>query len=81
MCLAAFASLHAAQGQHESAAELCGSVDALLESLHTGLLPLDQTLYERTLIELHSKMDPTAYSVVWAEGYALTLDQAITYTK
>jgi hypothetical protein len=77
MCLAAFAALRAAEGRVADAARLCGAVEVLLESLHTGLLPLDHALYERTLAELRGKLDAAAFTAAWAEGHALEVEQAI----
>ncbi len=78
MCLAAFAALRLAEGRVADAARLCGAVDALLESLHTGLLPQDHALYQRTLAELRSKLDTVAFNAAWADGQALKVEQAIT---
>lgn len=77
MCLAAFAALRAAEGQAVDAAQFCWAVDALLESLRTGLLPLDHSLYERRLVDLHYKLDAAAFDATRAAGHALKFEEAL----
>jgi hypothetical protein len=35
--------------------------------------------YERTLAMLRAQMDDIAFAAAWAEGRAMTMDQAIAY--
>jgi hypothetical protein len=81
LCLAACAALRAAEGRTVDAARFCGALDALLESLHTGLLPLDHTLYQRTLAGLRGQLTADAFDAAWTAGHALQLEQAIAFAR
>jgi predicted ATPase len=74
-----FASLAAARGAAERAALLLGAVDAALLSIGVKLNVSDGFEQERTLRALHATLSETALAQEWAEGQALTLEQAIAF--
>ena len=78
-CLTALASLRMALGHLLRAAQLLGCVEALLDSLHTQMLPLDQSRYEETLARVQADLDAATFAAAWGEGSKLTLEQAIAY--
>ena len=41
--------------------------------------PMDRTENERTLAILHAHLDEAAFAAAWAEGAALSLEQAVAY--
>ena len=57
-----------------------GTRRALLESNHAQLLPFDHKQHDRVLADLRAQLDAATFDAAWAEGQALTLDHAISYT-
>ncbi|MFL5732354.1 MAG: tetratricopeptide repeat protein, partial [Chloroflexia bacterium] len=78
-CLAALAGVSASQGHPNRAVRLFGAADALLERLMAPLTPADRTQYDTDLAATRSQLDAPTWQAAWAEGRALTLDQAIVY--
>jgi tetratricopeptide (TPR) repeat protein len=72
--ITAFASLMAAEGQLEVAARLFGAGDVLAEGI---LPPAHQQEIARHLATVRSQLDEATFAAAWAEGQALTLEQAI----
>jgi predicted ATPase len=68
-----------AQGQPLRAARLLGAAEALREASGTPLPPYPFRSYERVLADLKSALGPASFDVAWAEGRAMTADQAIAY--
>jgi len=78
-CLAGFAAISVAQGKVERAAQLMGAVETYLDSIGIRLLYVDKMEYERNLSVLHTQMNKKAIARYWAQGKALTMDQAIQF--
>ncbi len=78
-CLAALGALSMAQGDVARAAKLFGVVDAVLEFIRTSLLLFDQQQYERNVSQLRERLDEATFTAAWAEGRAMTLEQAKNY--
>jgi tetratricopeptide (TPR) repeat protein len=64
------------QGQHEHAALLWGAADALRQAIHAPRAPGLQLDYERSLADTRARLGDAAFDAKFAEGRALTLDQA-----
>jgi predicted ATPase/class 3 adenylate cyclase len=77
--LEAFARLAMADGQPEHAARLWGAAEALRETIGSPLPPNDRDAYDRNLAAVRKALDKKAFLTAWAEGRALTLEQAIQY--
>jgi hypothetical protein len=77
-CLVGFAALAAARGEGECAARLLGAVDALLPTVGANLPAGFRFERERTLRVLQASLSKGDFAAAWAEGQALTLDQAVT---
>jgi tetratricopeptide (TPR) repeat protein len=80
-CLLGCAGVAAAQGHAARAARLCGAADALLTAYRTSIAKLppdDRMHYTLTFTAIHAQLDDTAFAAAWAEGTALTREQAIT---
>jgi class 3 adenylate cyclase len=75
----AFAGLIAAEGQYVRAARLFGAAEAHRKI--TGLpLPLfHRSDYDRPVAIIRAGLKEEAFSATWAEGRAMTLEQAIEY--
>ncbi len=77
-CLKGLAGVAGAQGQLERAARLYGAVQALMGT--TGVKLLDSiahTIFERTMIMVHARLDATRFAALWDEGRAMSLEDAI----
>jgi ATP/maltotriose-dependent transcriptional regulator MalT len=73
--LAVFAIL-AAQQQPERAARLAGAYAALSERLHTPQIPLIEAMFTEELTKARAAFGEAAFAAAWAEGRALSLEQA-----
>ncbi len=76
-CFATFAGIATAQGQNRRAAKLLGAVEALFRELDQPMLFGDVDDYEADLSALHAQLDAATLDAAWAEGQAMTLEQAI----
>lgn len=77
--LIGFAGVFARQGQPERATRLFGAVEALNEAIHSHLEYIDCIEAERSLAVARTHLDEATFATAWAEGRAMTLDQAIDY--
>ena len=75
--LAALAAVAAAQGQVQRAARLYAAVEALVEAMARPLISYDLVAWQRDVAVLRATLDPAALATLWAEGRAMTMDQAI----
>jgi non-specific serine/threonine protein kinase len=66
-------------GEPEKAARLLGASSTLLDAMGLAQHPSDlhETIKYRK--EVQRRLDPAAYEAAWAEGQALSLEQAIDY--
>jgi tetratricopeptide (TPR) repeat protein len=71
------ADVFVAQQYPERAARLLGTAEALRVATHVPVPPVDQTDYERAVTAAHSQLDEATFAAAWAEGRAMTLEQAI----
>lgn len=42
---------------------------------------VERPLYEQTVTTARSRLDEEAFAAAWAEGQAMTLEEAIDYTR
>jgi hypothetical protein len=78
-CLAAFAARALACNELRQAGRLFGAAEALSESIHEPLLPEDAFQVRRNVAVLRERLDAATLNAAWAEGRAMTLDQAVAY--
>jgi predicted ATPase/DNA-binding SARP family transcriptional activator len=74
-----FAAVLGAQRQPERAVRLLGAAAALRDEFQTPIFPVDQPDYERILALARAQLDEAAFATAWAEGQAMTVEQAIAY--
>jgi predicted ATPase/DNA-binding SARP family transcriptional activator len=72
-----FAVLAGRQRQAERAIRLLGAAEAFCETLGARLPVADATDYERTVAEGRAALGEAAFAAAWAEGRAMSLQQAI----
>jgi predicted ATPase/class 3 adenylate cyclase/DNA-binding CsgD family transcriptional regulator len=75
--LAGLSSLAAVQDQLERAARLAGATAALSENVHVLPIPLAEGLLAEAMDKSRRALGEVAYQAVWAEGRALSLDEAV----
>jgi predicted ATPase len=78
-CLVGLAGVSSANGQHDRAARLFGAAAALGEVIGHIPLPQDQADHDRRLASARIGLGEAPFAEGWAEGRAMTLEQAIEY--
>jgi non-specific serine/threonine protein kinase len=76
-CLTGLAGTTAAAGHPERAARLFAASSALLEAIGVPLAPVDQAVFARDLDVTRERLGAAAWKRAWAEGLALSADEAI----
>ena len=78
-CLERLAELAQAQGNSEKAVRLLSAAAALRISIGSVIDPVDHAEYENKLATLRTALGLSRFGIVWDEGHALTLEQAIKH--
>jgi predicted ATPase/class 3 adenylate cyclase len=78
-CLKELGGLVLAQAQPERATRLYAAAHALREAMGVPLPPSDSLDYERCLAALREQLGEPAFAAVWAEGSAMSLEQAVAF--
>jgi predicted ATPase len=80
-CLAGFAGVLGMTGKPEQAVRLFGAVEALFEAIGmTGRRDLsEQKEFDYYVAAVRAQLDQAAFAGAWAEGRAMTLEQAIAF--
>ena len=76
-CLPGLAEVAQADGLPQRGTKLLGAVEALLERLGARLDPTERAEFDHTLAAAHAQLDEAAFNAAWAEGRAMTMEQAI----
>jgi non-specific serine/threonine protein kinase len=74
-----FAALASREGHAERAVRLLGAGEAFCETLDARPPVADVKDYERAVAECRTALDEAAYAAAWAEGRAMSLDEALAY--
>ncbi|MGE5264154.1 MAG: ATP-binding protein, partial [Acidobacteriota bacterium] len=77
--LAGLAGVAAAEGQPERAARLFGAAEALRDGIHLSIRVYNRAPYDRYWPMAQSSTDEKTLGRAWAEGKAMSLEQAIDY--
>lgn len=82
-CAAIFglAGIIAIEGNPLVAARLLGVTEAILEANHHTIQPTDQADYDRSKNEARALLDEETFLTAWAEGRALSLEEAVQLAK
>jgi predicted ATPase/class 3 adenylate cyclase/DNA-binding CsgD family transcriptional regulator len=75
--LEGLAGVAAAEARPERTARLLGAADALRCVIGTPLPPVSRIAHERGLAAVRAALGEPAFSAVWAEGQAMTPEQAL----
>jgi predicted ATPase/class 3 adenylate cyclase/Tfp pilus assembly protein PilF len=77
--LEAFTTLMVMQQDIEHAVRLLGATSAFYEQIRFLMSPLERSQHERNLEAVREALTAEAFEAGWAEGQAMTLEQAIDY--
>ena len=78
-CLLGLAEVACDQDLAERAVRLLGAAQSLLDATGVRLGGWDQARFERTLAAARAQVGEAPADVAWAEGQAMSIDQAIEY--
>jgi predicted ATPase/class 3 adenylate cyclase len=78
-CLEGLAAVASATGLHERAARLFGAAEVLRETLGYRLSPPDQISHDERVTRTCTALGNAALAGAWAEGRAMSLEQAIEH--
>src|SRR5215216_4419548 len=67
------------KGEAERAAKLFGVAEALSEAVGSQHVPEEDALRDPYLADARSRLDETSWRAAWAEGRAMSMEQAIDY--
>ncbi len=78
-CLAGLASADALEGRAQRAARLWGAAEHLRTSIGARPAPAARATRERLMAAVREELGEAAYADAWAEGEAMSLDEAVAY--
>jgi non-specific serine/threonine protein kinase len=78
-CVEGLATVAAAEGSMVHAARLWGAAEALLEKIEAVYTYVPDRSINRSKVAVRSKIDDAAWGAAWAEGRAMTPEQAVEY--
>ena len=78
LALARLAGAIVALGQPEQAAHLLGASESALERLGAFQQPNDKREIDDIIAAMRTQLDEASFQLAWAEGYKLSLEQAVT---
>jgi hypothetical protein len=77
--LECFAFIAKSQEQGQRAARLFGAAEALREKINIPMNSKERIEYDKEIASLRAGMDEKSYTSNWAEGRAMSMDQAIEF--
>jgi len=78
-CLAGLGSAAALDEEPERAGRLWGAAERLRQAIGCRSAPAARATYERAVAAARAQLGEEAFAAAWAEGRAMSLDQAIAY--
>ena len=78
-CLEGLAQIAGALGHTVRAARLWGAAEALRTRIGASLSPAERSRHDGCVAATRARLDAATFEAAWAEGQAMTLEQAIAY--
>jgi predicted ATPase len=78
-CLNGLGDIAYVRQQYERAASLFGAASQLQEALGYRTTPSDQECHDQSMASTRAHLGESGFAAAWAEGRAMTLEQAIEY--
>ena len=69
----------AAQGHHQRAARLFGAAAALRQTIGAPVPLVERAEVDRNVAATRAQLDEVTFGAAWAEGQAMTMEQAISF--
>ena len=80
LLLSAMSDVAQTQGQTQRSAQLAGAAAIYLpDNVRARMRPIERLDYERIMIAARARLGSPDYATAWAEGAAMTLEQAVVY--
>ncbi len=79
--LECIAFIHAQQDQLDRAVTLLGAAEALRVLIDSAMTPQERVEYDQSVAQLRAMLDDTKFNSLWAEGRAMTMEQAIQFAR
>src|SRR5439155_15643079 len=77
-CLEGLAAVVAAQGELTWAARIWGAAEVHREVIGAPLPPVERAAYQESIAAARSQLGDKTFASAWAEGRAMTPEQALT---
>ena len=77
--LEGMACISGAEGEAERSVKLFGAAEALREGVGSEHIPEEDALREPYLATIRSRLDEATWQAAWAEGLAMSMEQAVKY--
>jgi len=77
--LECFAFIAISEEEPQRAAKLFGTAEALRERINAPMTDQERIEYDQAAAQLRSLLAETEFNSLWAEGRALTIEQAIQF--
>jgi non-specific serine/threonine protein kinase len=81
ICLVGIAGVIGGRGKPADAARLLGAAEALRASISVQWEPVDRGEFDRSVAIVRKYLDEETFAALWAEGAALTLEQAVATAR
>jgi predicted ATPase/DNA-binding XRE family transcriptional regulator len=78
-CVWGFAAVLGTTGNPNQAARLFGAAESFQENIGVYMVPPDQKEFDHYVTAVRGQLDEVVFVKAWAEGRAMTLEQAIEY--
>ena len=79
LCLEELAGVACLRGEHARAARLWGAEESLREAIGVGVRALYRAEYDCGVAAARAGLGEEAFAAAWAEGRAMTLEEAVAY--
>jgi hypothetical protein len=79
ICLEDFAGVLCEHRRPTDVARLFGAAEALRELIGKPLTRVQIATHDRDVATVKHQLDPASFATAWAEGRAMTLEQAVAY--
>ena len=78
-CLEGLAMVACRQGNFERAVHLFGAAEVLREAIHVPVTTAEHPDFDHSVAAARANLDEATFAAAWAEGRAMSLEQAATY--
>jgi tetratricopeptide (TPR) repeat protein len=74
-----FAFIAVAEEEPQRAAKLLGAAEALRDKIQAAMTDQERVEYDQSMAQLRAMLAETEFNALWAEGRAMTMEQAIQF--